>query len=542
MFATMKNRLILFMTPSIEYKSPGRHVAIALCFAFFRMHSALAQVDSVASDENPSLIASGIPAWRIVPSISTELTYTDNVGLVNANKQSDLVTRLSPGILVEGRGGHATGIFDFRWQEFAYLRDSRRNNQQKSLNANGRLELVDQWLFIDGRGSISQQPISAFGTQDPNNGLINPNRTETSSYQWSPYIQGRLLGAVDYNLRYTGTKTKSHEGELSVGSGNTSHTWSGRLAGDTSLASLGWSVDFQRDQQDRSTSRSTESKRITGSLQYLIDPQVRLRGTLGRESDDYSSTQTQSRTVRGLGVEWAPTERTNVALNKEKRSFGDSYNANFTHRTALTAWKLTQSRNINTPSDIFFNSTSNSAFDLLNLQLTSSIPDPVARAQQVNLLLQQAGIPPNAQAFGSLVTSRVYISRRREASFILTGATNIVTLSADRSDNQTLGTGGTIADDFTLSPGIQQSGVSASWAHKLSPDTALTLNGRRSRNKGSTASLDTQLSALSLLLTSKLGPQTSATAGVRSTHSDSEGPTARSYDERAVIGSISITF
>lgn len=543
MTTMIKNRFSVCVTPKQGSASiASLRIAIGVGLAICGMSSGLAQVDSATSDgTSSSLMASGMPAWRIVPSISTDLTYTDNVRLVNSNKQSDLVTRLAPGILVEGRGGHVTGSFDFRWQQYAYLNDSQRNNQQKSLNANGKVELIDQWLFIDGTGSISQQPVSAFGTQVVNNDLVNSNRTETSSYRWSPYIQGKLWNSTDYMLRYTGSRTKSAQGELSVGSGSTSRAWSGRLAGDTSLASLGWSVDVQRQQQDRSTARNTESKRITGSLQYLIDPQVRLRGTLGRESDNYGSTQSQSRMVRGLGVEWAPTERTNVSLNKEKRSFGDSYNASFKHRTGLTAWSLSQSKNVNTPSDQ--NSpTLTSAFDLLNFQLTSSIPDPVARAQQVNLLLQQAGIPPNAQAFGSIVTSRIYISRRRDASFIFTGSTNTVTLSADRSDNQSLGTGGTVADDFSLSPNIQQSGFTTSWAHQLSPDTAVTLNGRRSRNTGSSANLETRVNSLSLLLTTKLGPKTSATVGLRRTHSGSDSATANSYDEQALTGSLFVTF
>ncbi len=520
----------------------GVRIALGLGLAICGINNGVAQVDLAASDDAPGLMVSGIPAWRIVPSISTDLTYTDNVRLVSSGKQSDLVTRLGPGIRVEGRGGHVTGSFDFRWQQYAYLNDSQRNNQQKLLNANGKLELIDQWLFIDGRGSISQQPISVFGTQNVNNDLANANRTETSTYQWSPYIQGRLWSAVDYTLRYTGSRTKSAQGELSAGSGNNSRAWSGRLAGDTTLSSLSWSIDLQRQQQDRSTARNTESKRIAGSLQYRIDPQVRLNATLGRESDNFGSTQSQSRMVPGFGVEWAPTERTNITLNKEKRSFGDSYKADFKHRTALTAWHLSQSKNINTPSDQLLNTGLNSAFDLLNLQLASTIPDPMTRAQQANLLLQQSGISPNAQAFGTLVTSRIYISRRREASFILTGATNIVTLSANRSDNQSLGTGGVIADDFSLSPDIQQTGFTASWAHKLTPDTAITLNGLRSRNTGSTANLETRLNSLSLLLTTKLGVQTSATVGLRRTHSSADSATANSYDEQALTGSLLVTF
>jgi uncharacterized protein (PEP-CTERM system associated) len=482
------------------------------------------------------------PAWRIAPSISTDLTYTDNVALVKNNKQSDLVTRISPGIKVEGRGGHLTGSLDYYWQQYLYARDSERNGQQRSLRANGQAELIDQWFYVDGRGSISQQALSAFGTQSATNDVVNINRSETSTYQLSPYIKGHFSGGADYLLRFTGSRTKSAQGELSVGSGITTRAWNGRLSGDSQFAKLGWAVDVMQQTIDRSTARNTQSKRLTGTLQYKIDPQVRLSATLGRESDDYSSVNARWRSVRGLGVDWAPTDRTSVILNKERRSFGDSYNASFTHRTALTAWTLSQSRNINTPSDQLLMTGLGSAFDLLNLQLTSQVPDPVRRAQQAEMILQQAGISPNAQAFGALVTSRVYVARRREASFVITGARNIVTLSADRSDNQSLGTGGIVADDFNLSPHIQQSGFTASWAHKLTPDMALTLNGRRSHNKGDSSGLDTQLDMLSLMLTSKLGEKTSATVGLRRTSSEAASAMARSYDERAVTGSLSINF
>ncbi|WP_202634877.1 TIGR03016 family PEP-CTERM system-associated outer membrane protein [Rugosibacter aromaticivorans] len=543
MLTGMLANLIFNNRDSAPYEKRLQLAIRTLLFSICTVGIAIAQqVDSTPVDDVSAVMPSAVPAWRIVPSIATDVTYTDNVGLVNTSKKSDLVTRLSPGIVIEGRGGHVTGSLDYRWQEYAYARDSNRNNQQRSLNATGKLELVDQWLYIDGRGSISQQPISVFGTQGVSNDLVNTNRTETSTYQWSPYIQGRLGGVADYTLRYTGARSKAGAGELAAGSGTTSRAWSGRLAGDTSLASLGWSVDLQQQRMERSTARNTQSKRAVGTLEYRIDPQVRLHASLGRESDDYSNTQSQSRTVRGFGGDWAPTERTTVSLSKEKRSFGDSYNADFSHRTALTAWKLSQSRSVNVPADQLINTSLNSAFELLNLQLTSTIPDPVARTQQANLLLQQAGIPADAQAFGTLVTSRVYISRRREASFILTGATNIFTLSADSSDNQALGSGGVIADDFSLSPNIQQSGFTTSWAHKLSPDTAITLNGRRSRNKGSTAGLDTRLTALSLLLTTKLGPKTSATVGLRRTRSNTDSATASSYDEQALTGSLFVTF
>jgi uncharacterized protein (PEP-CTERM system associated) len=481
------------------------------------------------------------PNWRIAPNAAVELTYTDNVAPGRGAKTADFITRIKPGIKIEGKSARARGNLDYSWQQNLYADNSQLDNHQQSLRANGKLELVEQWMFIDASGNITQQPVSAFGTQGVGNELVNANRTETSAYQLSPYVQGRLVGATDYELRYNHSEANANAGTIASYGGTTTDVWSARLNGATPLTLLGWSLYTDRQNVKLGSTRSFESNRFTGSLEFRIDPQVKLSVNAGRESDNYSLAQLQSRTTSGYGVEWAPTERTAIALKQDRRSYGNSHSISLSHRTALTAWKLSDTRNVSLPGQQLTQAPVSTAYDLLNMQLTSSIPDPVQRAQAVTQLLQLYGIPADSVVFGNIMSSQALILRRQEASVALIGANNTVTLTVQRSSSERLGSGAALpGDDLLLSSNIRQSGLSGSWAHKLSPQSSLTLNALTSRNRGMTSNLDTRLRSLQLLLTSKLGPHTTATAGLRSSSFDNAG--GNSYDEQAVMGSFLVTF
>lgn len=495
----------------------------------------------IANAQEDAAAGSGKPSWLITPSVSGSLTMTDNARPGQGQKQSDFITSVTPAIRIDGKGGRVSGNLNFSWQQNFYANESRYNNDQTSLSATGKAELVEQWMFLDASANIAQHPNSVFATQSVGNELVNNNRGSTTSYQWSPYIQGYLGGNVGYELRYRNSQTTGDTGTYSTGSGVDSQAWSGRLSGGTPLALLGWSLSTE-DQSTKFAARDTKSSRLLGTLEFNIDPQVKFNVSAGQESDNYSSLNTQNRSVSGYGVDWAPTERTKLSLKKEKRGFGDGHNFSFEHRTALTAWKIIDSRSVVVPGQQFTTAPVSTAYDLLFLQMASSIPDPVARAQAVSLLLQLAGIPANSLIYGNIMTSQPFIQRQQQASVSLTGANNTVTFTAQRSNNQIIGTGVSTLDDFALSQNIRQSGLSGSWAHKLSPESNLTLNALTSTSKGDTAALETRLRSLSLLYSTKLGARTTATLGVRQNNFDNSGAATSDYTENAITGTLSASF
>ena len=515
----------------------------AVCGASMLLVCGLSLAPGLAVAQEPAADAGqaqGLrPSWVITPSVSVEGTYTDNANLA-ANKKADFITRLSPGITLDGKGGRASASLNYQWQFNRYAENSAPNGQHRSLAARGKLELVDQWLFVEGSHNIARSTVSAFGTQSVGNELTNANRSETAGYSISPYIQGRLAGVADYQLRYTGTSVRSDTGPLSGGAASTTRSWAGRLSGATPLVPLGWSFNASQQVASQNTGVDTRSSSLVGTLTYQIDPQVRLHASAGRQSDNYLNPAQQQRTTTGLGLDWAPTERTQVALKKDRNAAGNGFGVDFSHRTALTAWKFSDSRSITIPTPQLTRAPTGTAYDLLYQQLASSFPDPVARGAEANRQLAQAGIAADAQIFGPLLTSQAYVQRRQQASVALNGANNTVIFAVDRSNSERLGTGIGVADDFALSSDIRQSGFNTSWAHKLTPDSALTLNARTSRSTGS-ANLETSLKSLSLMFTTQLGAKASASVGLRQTRFDA-ATAGTGYDEHALTGSMQLRF
>ncbi|MBA3033113.1 MAG: TIGR03016 family PEP-CTERM system-associated outer membrane protein [Gammaproteobacteria bacterium] len=515
---------------------PFSFLSLPLAFALFVPGFAMAQ--AAAPAEADPAVGQSARNWQITPSIAIDGTYTDNVNLSANNKTADFITRISPGIRLAGKSARASASLDYQWQHYAYATSSARSNQQQSLAASGRLELVEQWLFLDASHNISQQATSAFGTQGVGNELINTNRTQVSSYRLSPYIQGRLARFADYQLRYSGTHTSADTGALS-GAATTTESWNGQLAGVTPLTLLSWAVNVDSMTINHASGLKNQNDRLYGTLTYLVAPSLRLSVSAGNESDNFLAGVERKKGTSGLGAEWAPTERTKVALRKDSRSFGDSFSADFTHRTALSAWRLSDSRSVRVPTADLAQGSRGTIYDLLYLQLTSAFPNPLERAAEVERQLALAGIPANAQVFGPALTSQAFIERRQTASFTLTGVNNTVTFAADRSNSQRIGTGIGLIDDLSQNQEIRQSGFNANWAYKMTPHEVLTLSALTSTSKGSN-NAETTLRSISLRLTTQLGVKTSASVGLRQSHF--EGTTGTGYDEQALTGAVQFKF
>ena len=492
-----------------------------------------------------SLGLAALPAvageWTITPSISLQETATDNVKL-DRNRKSDLITDISPGIKIDGRGGRVNLRFDYRMHNLFYANDSSRSNIQNSLNALGTIEALENWFFIEASGSISQQSVSAFGgaTNSSVNTNSGSNTTETSTYRLSPYFRGTLGSFADYQLRYNLSTSSSKAG----GTYDTdTREIVGRLAGLTTYARLGWALDASSQEVEYGNGRKSEADRLRGVLTYHYDPQFRMLLIGGREANDYLSLDKESHTIKGVGFEWAPTERTKISASRESRFFGDSNSISFSHRTGGTAWKYSQSKDATSSPNQQSGVGLGTYYDLFFNMFASAIPDPNARAAYVNALLLSSGISPAAQLQGGFLTSGVTLQQRRELSFALLGVRNTVTFAATQSESQNLsqgaGTGLLIGTDFANVQNIRQRGLSVNWSHNLTGLSTLAGGISKLKSKGSGGNeLETDQTMYTLNFLTKLGPKTSAGLGARRVVVDG----STSYTENALTGSLSHQF
>lgn len=518
------------------------------------MRTELGRNTATARRLGKALLATGVAlamtpvlagSWTITPTLAVTETATDNVALTDSGKRSDLISDISPGIHIEGVGGRSKLRFDYQMHNLIYAQDSSRNQIQNALNALGTLEAIEDWLFLEASGKVSQQSVSAFGSSSSSSSVnvsTNENTIETSSYRLSPYIVGSLGGFADYQLRYNLATTKTSS---SASNDEAVSELVASLKGSTSKTNLGWSLDASTQRISYDKGRDNEADRLRGVLTYRINPEFRVSLIGGVEANNYQSLNKESNSIRGAGFDWSPTERTLLSVSREKRFFGQANAISFTHRTASTAWKFSDVEDVVTQTDRQSNTSLGTYYDLFFDMLSYSVPDETQRAALVSNMLLQAGIPLDKQVDGSFLTNGSTIQHRRDFSFALQGARNTVTFSAGQTQSERASSGALTSflgvSDFANVQTIRQRFASINWSHKLTPMSSMIASVSRSNSKGSGTSgadLETTRQMYNLNLSTRLGPKTNASIGLRHVASDGTA----NYTENAVTGTLSHQF
>lgn len=522
-----------------------RHKLFRICrlssLMLLAMGNALAQQTAIApnqTSEQDKLQTTQNPAWIIKPRISLTETWTDNANLNQGtnSKQSDLITEVAPGIQVQARTARLKGYLDYSLRGQQYAQNTNSARTQNSLNAFGTLEAIDNWLFLDFSGVIAQQSVSAFGTQSTSNTAVNSNSTETSTYRLSPYVRGQFGGFTEYLLRYNASTTRS---DASAASGIDISQLSGQLKGSTPFQRLKWTIDGNQQTTDYSTGRTTEAEIYRGMLTYSLFPQFRVSASGGWESNNYASAVQESRSTHGYGFDWNPTERTQFSVFKERRFFGDGHNISFSHRFPMSSIQYTNTRDVVVLPDQFGSVGRGTVYDQY-YQLFSGIADPVVRANFVNAFLAAYGINPNSQVISSFMSSQASVQRREQLSYVIYGARNSVTLMANRSESQSLLATSVGNDDFSKSTTIRQSGLSVSFAHRLSEISNLNLLLSRQESTGGTgSSLKATTTMYQVNVSTKLGAKTTGSLSVRRSEFDNS---TTPYTENALIGVVTYVY
>ncbi|HEX2829548.1 MAG TPA: TIGR03016 family PEP-CTERM system-associated outer membrane protein [Burkholderiales bacterium] len=477
--------------------------------------------------------------WFVVPSFSLLETYTDNVGLKpGSGKESDLVTSLNPQLRVIGDTARLKLNLDYRRQQLFYANESRNNSGLNFLNATGRFEAVENRVFIEGGGHITQSAISAFGAQPTSTENVNGNRAEVRSFYLSPYVRGRFGSTADYEARYRGTDTHASSNSLVNA---TVHDWTAMLKSSNELATIGWRFDAQKQSSEFDTRRTLDLSRIRASLLYRYQRELTFSLLGGYETNNYASASQEGRATYGIGVDWLPGPRTSAHGSAERGFFGDNHEVRLTHRTPLSSWELLDSRVVTILPNQLAQAPVGTAYDLLFNALASRIPDPIQRAQAVDRQLQLSGIPRDLGLVNSFLTNAAYVQRTHQASVALLGVRNTITFTAALGRREGITTVGGASGDFATANVIDTRTISANWAHKLSAISSVNLLLSHFNNKGTSGTtVESTQNLARVLLTHQLSPRTTATLGVR--YVNFTTTTGSGYTERAVTASIATTF
>ena len=162
------------------------------------------------------------PSLMITGQFGASEEFTTDAGLVEGggrNRGSDFITALQPGITIVDTSQRLQVNLNYQPVGEIYARNTSFSQFQQQFNGDILATALPGWLFVDVRGSVSQQAV--FGGLGPASTVtLSPDNRQTfSSVSASPYIT-RSLGGAGTVQAGVGYVYSSSDSPIQAGQGN----------------------------------------------------------------------------------------------------------------------------------------------------------------------------------------------------------------------------------------------------------------------------------------------------------------------------------
>ncbi len=470
----------------------------------------------------------------IEPSISVGATLSSNGGASSGDGLRESMLEVTPGLRAVMNTARVKGFVDYALSAQYYVDGSSGDRISNRLNSSGTIEAWDQRAFVDVSGTISDQPISAFGPQSVT-GLSERNRSETASFRVSPYLLGSIGGLADYQVRYT---LQTLNTNTAIRSDSTSQVLSGRLGSRPVGQLLGWYLDASSQETDYTVGRDTHSDIARAGVIIAVNPQLNVTLSAGVETNDTITLQRESYNITGAGFEWRPSLQTSLSASVENRYFGTGYNVVLEHRTGRTVWRYIASRSASDSPTQSGSVSLGSNYELLDALLLRDIPDPVLRAQLVLAALDSLNLPADEQNFQNFLSSSATLNQIQQLSVALNGIRSVITFNVTRGSTSRLDALTTLGDDFDSNSKIDQQSWGVNLAHRVTPLTSFNAAYLDQKDTGSSGA-SSKRQSVSLGLSTRLARRTSGSVQLQFGRFNNS---AGSYSDTAISGRINHRF
>lgn len=487
--------------------------------------------------------AAAAPAAGALPratSLSTGVTFEASALEVRgrpAGNGIEASVRTSPALTLTHRGARLNGSLVYGGALTARrgIDDRAGTDYVNSLSASWLLEAIEGVGFIDARASVTQQAVDAVGTPVDSAGA-GANRTEVITASLSPYLRGSLGRALEYELRATGSGTKS---DAAAATNSKAAQASFSLRSPRRGAVVGWGLSGMRQMvKFAAASSATTTDRFSAELSAQPDIDWRFVVTGGQERTDVIGAVQRDYENYAAGLEWTPSPRTTVSLQGEQRYFGRGHRLSIAHRMQRSTFRYADSRDVTGGADALSPGQPVTLYELLFAGFANQIPDAAQRDQFVLAFIQALGRSRDEVVSGGLFgNAGTSVARRRELFWTWAGPRLTWVASAFKLDSERVDVGGFSPPG--LNDNVAQTGYAASVGWRLTPLTSINASGSRAMSKDNSTFARSDLKSATLGLTSRLGVRTTGALGVR--YSVLNGA-ADSYRETALTGSISLRF
>lgn len=393
-------------------------------------------------------------------------------------------------------------------------------------------ELLRDRVFVDLQASIGQQAISAFGEQAADGQtLATDNQTEVRTLALTPYVTGRLGGAVRYDLRVRGSVTRNSE---DAATNSNARGASIDLKSEPSSTLFGWTAQASTDDVRYENREPVVTRRALAGLQ--VRPGAELQFTLrgGQESvREGSIDPSLDGTTYGGGLVWQPSPRTRFSADVDERYFGRSGRVSLTYRGARSVLAYGFSRDVSQAGT----GTTAALTRYEQLFAASTIDDPVQRDRAVRDQLDALGLDGAEIVLPGFQTSTLSVVRQQDLSYTWLGVRTTLVVQGFT----TAVAGLTLVGDAEPIRGdaIRQHGYSSSLSHRLTPLATIQLGGSRRMTYANASNPGNDLKSAFANWTQRVGVRTFASAGLRYTVFNS---LLTPYRETSATASLNLRF
>ena len=471
---------------------------------------------------------------------SVSVIYSSNPGLgaaatsaaTTAPEGSSTALQFAPTVNLSLRGPLLSGTVSYAANALAFLDGSSENQVRHTLRSAARLSLADERLALDGGVQITQQSASALGTPAVGGGLLgaglpagvgnlanvlSPNQVDLVSMQLSPVLQTRVAGMADAELRYIRTAVERRGRDLPSDGTN-------RQDADAVQASvsggevLRWSAQALEQRQTFSNGRTLEAGRAVAAVAYPVDADLTVRLGAGVERQNLQTTvaegaSTRSTPVKQAGLTWAPSSRTQVAVDVSDRFFGTGWQTAVSHRFNRLSLRLTGSRSVSdgplsvsTAPGAAGSDASVNVAQLYSRLFAGAEPDPLRRQELVDQALRVRGLNGDSTVSGLAPTFTPSLQNRVEfgLAYVLPRQTFSL-LGARTSTERILRDPLNPNDELARFGGLQQTILQAGLTHRLTPESSMGLSWSRLSTEASLGAAPLQLQQWQLNGSFRLG-------------------------------------
>ena len=275
--------------------------------------------------------------WTFTPRAALNGIWTDNIALAeSSSEESEWITELRPGFLLEVDGARAQAQLDYDLQALWYADNSELDDIYHQLNGAADFVILPETLFLDSFARFDQQNVDTGGRVASSNLFETDNRTDTFVFGASPYHVGRWgdwgesLLRYDYQaVRYSNTDPGAPPPEDSD-----SNTVSAALGSPTASRGFSWRTSGSYALTEFDEADEFEYARVALDLGVPVGLRTRATATVGQESDvaEDATKGGLDSSFWYLGFAWAPSELQSLEAQVGERFFGTAWEVHWRRR------------------------------------------------------------------------------------------------------------------------------------------------------------------------------------------------------------------